>query len=359
LYVLDMPIPYVTELAIYFWGIGSDPFSLIFLSFFLSSTDNSADKLSMEEQILTLENISKTYGEFTAVKNINLTISRGSIYGFLGPNGAGKTTTIRMILDIIKPTAGKITILGESSALNVRHKLGYLPEEKGLYKKMKVHSVISYFAMLKGMTKSKAQQRASELLEKYGLKDFAQSKVELLSKGMAQKVQVLSAVAHDPELVILDEPFSGLDPVNQQVLESLISDMAAAGKTVIFSTHVMQHAERLCDQILLIAKGQKIFDGTVAKAKALIPRRIILETRDKIDSLHSLENLKEISNVAVEPGTDPTYLVQIPKDVHPQDILKHCFDNQISLSRFDYAEPSLHDVFVHLVGDEAREQKFR
>jgi len=176
---------------------------------------------------------------------------------------------------------------------------------------------------------------------------------------MGQKVQVLSAVAHDPELVILDEPFSGLDPVNQQVLESLIRDMAASGKTVIFSTHIMQHAERLCDQILLIAKGKKIFDGTVTKAKALIPRRILLETKDEIDSLQSLETLNEVSNIAVDSGTDPTYMVQIPNEVHPQDILKHCFDNQISLSRFEYSEPSLHDVFVHLVGDDAREQRFR
>jgi ABC-2 type transport system ATP-binding protein len=313
----------------------------------------------MEEQILTLENVSKTYGEFTAVSNISLSIPKGSIYGFLGPNGAGKTTTIRMILDIIRPSKGTISILGESSALNVRHDLGYLPEEKGLYKKMKVHSVISYFAMLKGMTKANAEQRATELLEKYGLIDFADAKVETLSKGMGQKVQVLSAVAHDPELVILDEPFSGLDPVNQQVLESLIRDMAESGKTVIFSTHIMQHAERLCDQILLIAKGQKIFDGTVEEAKALIPRRILLETNDNIDSLQALEILKEVSAVPTEPATDPSYLVQITQDAHAQDILKHCFDNQISLSRFEYSEPSLHDVFVHLVGDDAKEQRFR
>ena len=313
----------------------------------------------MEDHILKLENVCKTYGDFTAVKNISLAIPKGSIYGFLGPNGAGKTTTIRMILDIIKPDSGKIAILGATSALQVRNKLGYLPEEKGLYKKMKVHAVISYFAMLKGMKRDDAEKRATELLQKYGLKDYADAKVETLSKGMGQKVQVLSTVAHDPELVILDEPFSGLDPVNQQVLEQLIRDLADSGKTVIFSTHIMQHAERLCDQILLIAKGQKIFDGSVAEAKALIPRRILLETRDNIDSLGSLEILQEISKVETEPGIDPSYVLQIAQDVHPQDILKHCFDHKISLSRFEYSEPSLHDVFVHLVGDDAREQRLR
>ncbi|MBL4820582.1 MAG: ATP-binding cassette domain-containing protein [Gammaproteobacteria bacterium] len=310
-----------------------------------------------QEQVLELKNVRKNYGKFTAVKDISLTIPKGSIYGFLGPNGAGKTTTIRMILDIIKPSAGTISIMGGSSALDVRHEIGYLPEEKGLYKKMAVNAVITYFAMLKGMTKKAAQTRTDELLEKYDLNDFADALVETLSKGMAQKVQVLSTIAHNPSLVILDEPFSGLDPINQQVLETLIRDMADNGQTVIFSTHIMEHAERLCDRILLIAKGQKIFDGTVAEAKSLIPRRILLETRGSIDSLQSLENITEVSKVPVEPGLDPSYLVHIPKDTHPQDILKHCFDHNIALSRFEYAEPSLHDVFVHLVGDSAWEQR--
>jgi ABC-2 type transport system ATP-binding protein len=164
--------------------------------------------------VLRLQNVSKTYGEFTAVDDISFSIPKGSIYGFLGPNGAGKTTTIRLILEIIKPSSGSASILGHSSALDVRNQIGYLPEEKGLYKKMKVWALIQYFAMLKGMKKSEAKDWAWHLLEKYGLKDFAESKVESLSKGMGQKVQVLSAVAHEPELVILDEPFTGLDPVS-------------------------------------------------------------------------------------------------------------------------------------------------
>ena len=192
--------------------------------------------LNPADPVLNLTDVVKKYGDFTAVDNVSFTIPKGSIYGLLGPNGAGKTTTIRMILEIIKPSSGEISILGHPSALDVRNRIGYLPEEKGLYKKMKVWAIIQYFAMLKGMEKKAAKTKALQLLEKYGLRDFAESKVEALSKGMSQKVQVLSAVAHDPELVILDEPFSGLDPVNQSVLEELINDMAANGQTVIFST---------------------------------------------------------------------------------------------------------------------------
>ena len=310
----------------------------------------------MGEPVLQLSNVVKTYGDFTAVRDLNLSIPKGSIYGFLGPNGAGKTTTIRMILEIIKPSSGEITILGHPSALDVRNRIGYLPEERGLYKKMKVWAIIQYFAMLKGMEKKAAKAQALLLLEKYGLKDFAESKVEALSKGMAQKVQILSAVAHDPELIILDEPFSGLDPINQSVLEGLIRDMAGNGQTVIFSTHVMQHAERLCDRILLIAKGSKIFDGTVNEAKATIPRRVVIETTDNIDPLRNIDGVTEIVHADTKESASKEWRLQISERVNPQDILRSCFERSINLSRFEFTEPSLHDVFVHLVGESTREQ---
>ena len=313
----------------------------------------------MGEPVLQLNNVFKTYGDFTAVRDLNLSIPKGSIYGFLGPNGAGKTTTIRMILEIIKPSSGEITILGHHSALDVRNRIGYLPEERGLYKKMKVWAIIQYFAMLKGMEKKAAKAQALLLLEKYGLKDFAESKVEALSKGMAQKVQILSAVAHDPELIILDEPFSGLDPINQSVLEGLIHDMASNGQTVIFSTHVMQHAERLCDHILLIAKGSKIFDGTVNEAKATIPRRVVIETTDDIDPLRNIDGVTEIVNTDTKESANKEWQLQISERVNPQDILRSCFERGIKLSRFEFTEPSLHDVFVYLVGKSAREQEIR
>ncbi len=318
--------------------------------------------LNPADPVLILTDVVKKYGDFTAVDNVSFTIPKGSIYGLLGPNGAGKTTTIRMILEIIKPSSGEISILGHPSALDVRNRIGYLPEEKGLYKKMKVWAIIQYFAMLKGMEKKAAKTQALQLLEKYGLKDFAESKVEALSKGMSQKVQVLVAVAHDPELVILDEPFTGLDPVNQSVLEELITDMAENGQTVIFSTHVMQHAERLCDHILLIAKGRKIFDGTIAEAKATIPRRVLVETSDDINALHNIDGVNEITKVDGELSDGSVinqWQVQISEQVNPQDILRTCFEKGINLNRFEFTEPSLHDVFVHLVGTDAGEVKFR
>ncbi|MFT4862422.1 MAG: ABC-2 type transport system ATP-binding protein [Pseudohongiellaceae bacterium] len=308
----------------------------------------------MTESVLKLDNVVKTYGDFTAVDGISLEIPKGSIYGFLGPNGAGKTTTIRMILDIVKPSSGRITLLGHSCALDVRNRIGYLPEEKGLYKKMKVWAIIQYFARLKGMEKKAAKHKAFALLERYGLIEFADAKIESLSKGMGQKVQVLSAVAHDPEFVILDEPFSGLDPVNQTVLEDLITDMASNGQTVIFSTHVMQHAERLCDRILLISKGKKIFDGTVAQARATIPRRVLISSESDISPLQQLSGVQDIT--ATEHNQ---WRIDISKDVNPQHILEFCANAKIAIRGFEFSESSLHDVFVNLVGDDAKEHVFR
>src|SRR5438477_2121421 len=246
---------------------------------------------SVNGATLELHQVTKFYGGFKAVDDLSFNLAPGSICGFLGPNGAGKTTSIRMILEIIKPSSGSITVLGHSSALKVRHRIGYLPEEKGLYKKMKAWAVIAYFASLKGLERKAARKRAFELLERYGLKDFAEKPTDALSKGMGQKVQMLASIAHDPEFVILDEPFSGLDPVNQEVMEEIIRDMAKRQRTILFSTHVMQHAERLCDRILLMAEGRKIFDGTIPEAKALLPRRVQLESEDDVSPLKNLEEV--------------------------------------------------------------------
>ncbi len=311
----------------------------------------------MSDDVLELGHVTKRFGDFTAVDDVSLKIPRGAIYGFLGPNGAGKTSTIRMIVDIIKPTSGRISILGASSALDVRARIGYLPEEKGLYKKMTAAAIVAYFASLKGMARKAAKRRAYELLERYGLKDFADSKIEDLSKGMSQKVQVLSAIAHSPEFVILDEPFSGLDPVNQQVLEELVRDLAREGRTVVFSTHVMQHAERLCSRLLLISKGRKIFDGSVESAKAAIPRRVLISTSSSIDALAGFDGILEIKPVdggttgADDAGSGTrSWEIRIQEQTNPQSILEKCFESGIALRRFDHSEPSLHDAFVALVG---------
>jgi len=308
----------------------------------------------MKDHVLELENVSKRFGDFTAVNDVTLRIPRGSIYGFLGQNGAGKTTTIRMIFDIIKPTSGRVRILGASSALDVRKRIGYLPEEKGLYKAMTAAACIAYFATLKGISRKAARRDARALLARYGLEKFADTKIQALSKGMGQKVQVLCAIAHDPEFVVLDEPFSGLDPLNQQVLETLIRDLATKGSTVLFSTHVMQHAERLCDQLLLIAKGRKIFDGTVAGAKATMPRRVLISTASNIDALGGLDGVAEIKAVGDSPTNSGAkdWEIRLRGQTDAQAVLEKCFQSGIVLRRFDHTEPSLHDAFVALVGAE-------
>lgn len=308
----------------------------------------------MSAAALELNEVTKTYGAFTAVDRLSLTVPAGCVYGFLGPNGAGKTTTLRMILEIIRPTTGSITVLGSASALAVRHRLGYLPEEKGLYKKMRAWSVIAYFATLKGLSPSAAKRRAYELLERYGLKDFADARTEALSKGMGQKVQVLAAVAHDPEFVILDEPFSGLDPVNQTVMEDIITDLRTRGRTVIFSTHVMAHAERLCDRLVIIARGRKLFDGTPAEARRTLPRRVRLTTESNLEPLQDLPGV-----TGLLPLAEDSWELQLRDGVDPQSILEACFTRQIRLRSFGAEEPTLHDVFVKLVGPDATEARFR
>ena len=313
---------------------------------------------------LELKGVTKMFGDFKAVDDVSFTLPAGSICGFLGPNGAGKTTTIRMILDIFRPTSGSITVLGSSSALKVRQRIGYLPEEKGLYKKMKAWSVIAYFATLKGMDRPAAKRRAFELLERYGLKDFALKPTDALSKGMGQKVQMLASIAHDPEFVILDEPFSGLDPVNQQVMEEIIRDMANRKRTVLFSTHVMQHAERLCDRIILIAKGRKLFDGTLAGAKRTLPRGVRIETNSDVAPLRGLDGVISVLPVATPEGVaratgSSHWELQIRENVDPQAILEFCFDHGIRLHSFNQSDPTLHEVFMRLVGPEAKEAAFR
>jgi ABC-2 type transport system ATP-binding protein len=314
--------------------------------------------------VLQLRNVTKMYGDFKAVDDVSFDLQPGAICGFLGPNGAGKTTTIRMVLEIIRPTSGTITVLGHSSALEVRQRLGYLPEEKGLYKKMKAWSVIAYFASLKGLSRKEAKHRAFELLERYGLKDFAEKPTEALSKGMGQKVQLLASLAHDPEFVILDEPFSGLDPVNQQVMEDAIRDLMRRRRTILFSTHVMQHAERLCDRILLIAKGRKIFDGTVPEAKRLLPRRVRIQTQDDVAPLRTLPEVAWVRNLEAD-GAAPQlngavhWELELREHADPQTVLQACFAQRIRLQSFNQTDPTLHEVFMHLVGPEAREATFR
>ena len=301
--------------------------------------------------VLALSELTKKFGGFTAVDQLSFSVGQGEIFGFLGPNGAGKTTTLRIILGIIPPTAGSLTILGSHSAIPVRSRIGYLPEERGLYKKMKAVDAIAYFARLRGVPGREAKARAGALLERFGLGAFAKSKCEALSKGMAQKVQLLSTIAHDPDFLILDEPFSGLDPINQHTLEELILELRAKGKTIIFSTHVMQHAERLCDRFLILADGRARFDGTLAEAQNLFPPRLVIRTADDIEGLRRVPGVVAIAATKGGAGDEADYEIELARDADPQLVLKAAFEQGVRLSRFENASASLHDIFKALAGD--------
>jgi ABC-2 type transport system ATP-binding protein len=307
----------------------------------------------MGDTVLDLRGVSKSYDGRPAVSDLSFSVERGAICGFLGPNGAGKTTTLRMILDIIRPDAGEIAVFGRPPGPEARDRTGFLPEERGLYRKMTPVGVITFFARLKGMDAGAARARARALLTRYDLGEVADKKVKTLSKGMAQKVQILAAVAHDPDLVILDEPFSGLDPVNQKTLEELVLGLKARGATVLFSTHVMEHAERLCDRIVLLARGAKVFDGRVADALGRVPRRVFLETDQGVDlaarvAVRGVTLAREAAAADVPEGRQ-VWRADLSDGADAQDLLRACVDSGVALRRFEPMRAHLHDAFVHLV----------
>jgi ABC-2 type transport system ATP-binding protein len=301
---------------------------------------------------VSLLGVSKAYDDFHAVRDVSFEVPAGRITGFLGPNGAGKTSTLRMILGLLPPTAGRITVLGSGDAQAVREKIGFLPEERGLYKRMTPIDAIAFFAGLKGVPDGEGRKRAREMLEAQGLGYAARRPIKDLSKGMAQKVQLLSALAHEPELVVLDEPFSGLDPVNQQALEAMIRQIAARGATVLFSTHVMQHAERLCDKVVLMARGRKVFDGDVASARCAAPRALILEGDLTAAEVATLPGLGALTSEALPDG-GWRHIGVLPDADGGQDALKTAFARNLALRRFELKEPSLHDAFIVLTGGQA------
>lgn len=295
---------------------------------------------------LYIDKVSKSFSGKIAVEDVSFTINPGEIIGFLGPNGAGKTTTLRMALGLIKPDLGTIKTLGETPGSEATFgKIGFLPEERGLYKKQTAIDSIALMAQLNGVKRKEAYKTADMLLDKYGLSDAKKKKNKDMSKGMAQKVQLLSVMAHNPEFYILDEPFSGLDTVNQQVLEKIVKEIAKRDSTVIFSTHVMEHAERLCDRIILMAEGRKIFDGTTKEALSKAPRRIVIGTKsDKfVETLTGLTKFLEIRS-------DGAYDLILNDNAQNQDVLERCVSKKIELSRFEPIKASLHEAFVAMVG---------
>jgi len=301
----------------------------------------------MALNVLTLDDVEKRFGGFTAVDNLSFAVPEGGIFGFLGGNGAGKTTSLRMALDIIRPTQGRITVLGRSPGRENAALIGFLPEERGLYRRMGVLDTVSYFGRLKGMSASAARKASEALIDKLGLGGWANQTVDKLSKGMSQKVQLATALVNAPRLLILDEPFSGLDPVNQGVLEDLIRDTARGGATVVFSTHVMQHAERLCDRLLLLSRGRKVFEGTLVEGARVMPRRLSVTSRADPSRLPGVAAAQAVGDAG--NGWRDWELQMLPGH-DPADLLQTCTNGAFALRRFQTREPSLHDIFLHLVG---------
>ncbi|WEK58548.1 MAG: ATP-binding cassette domain-containing protein [Candidatus Brevundimonas phytovorans] len=299
---------------------------------------------------LTLDGISKRYGGFQAVSDLSFAVEKGTICGFLGPNGAGKTSTLRMILGLQPATSGRIEILDADDGRKVRDRIGFLPEERGLYKKMTPVDAIAFFGGLKGLPVAEGRKRAREMLEQMGLGDAQKKKMKELSKGMAQKVQLIASVVHRPEFVILDEPFSGLDPMNQQGLEAMIRALAADGATVLFSTHVMQHAERLCDKVVLLARGRKAFEGTVDQARATSPRFLELEGALDVTAVAGLPGVSGVEVLNEHDGAR-TLRAGLASDAGGQEALKAAFLTGLDVRRFQIKEPTLHDAFIALTGD--------
>ena len=297
---------------------------------------------------LTLDRVTKKFGSVVAVDNVSLRVLGGSICGFIGPNGAGKTTTIRMIMSIIYPDTGTIEVLGQPYSESIKDRLGYLPEEKGLYKKMKAAEIVSYFGRLKGMKSREAKAQAKELLTRYGLGDWVDKQCETLSKGMGQKVQLLGTLIHNPDLVILDEPFSGLDPVNVEVMRNVILQMKQEGKTVIFSTHVMEQAEQICDYILMINKGKIVLDGTLAEVKATGDKGILLDYDGDGSILRDLPGVRRVNDAGKQAE------LFMHDGANPQEILASLV-GKVSVRRFDLREPSLHEIFIRTVGGQSDE----
>lgn len=311
---------------------------------------------SNSEYALELSGVTKRYATHLAVDGISLKIRPGTIFGLLGPNGAGKTTTIRLSLNLMLPDEGSIKVLGlPASSPSLVNRLGYLPEERGLYRKMKVRRVLRFLARLKGITTSDADKRIDEWLERFGMRtadrDLANAAIDELSRGMQQKIQFIGTVLHDPELVVLDEPFSGLDPVNAQAIKDTVVDLRRRGKSVVFSTHLMDVAERMCDAVAIVNGGRIVLNGELRDIKAQYagPPRVSI-TFDSGSSDAAAWVLADRTLVSAVDDNVNQVEVTLAADVSTQQLLERLVAARVSIARFDRLEPSLHQVFLDRVG---------
>lgn len=324
-----------------------------------TSLGRRVKKLSNRNMSLNLISVNKSFGTKHVIENLNLSIPKGEVFGFLGPNGAGKTTTMRMILDIIRPDSGKVTWQDKVVNLKAARSFGYLPEERGLYPKMMVADQMNFFARLRGLSKAEAKKRIGYWSERFQLGELVKKKANELSKGNQQKIQFIIAILHQPDLLILDEPFSGLDPVNVELLKTAFRDLAKEGRTIIFSSHRMEHIEELCDSLCIIKTGRLIAEGSVGSIKRLTGRQIL-----RLSMVGSLDFLKDFSldlaklgpiNSKSESGLNQAVReveFDLPEGIDPQAILQGAIE-QGQVKRFEIGDPSLNEVFITLVGGNA------
>jgi ABC-2 type transport system ATP-binding protein len=302
--------------------------------------------MSETTNTLTISGVTKRFDEFTAVDNLSLRVRPGRIFGLIGPNGAGKTTTIRMIVNITAPDEGSIQLFGQQMSPELQDRIGYLPEERGLYKKMKIVEQLRFFGELKNVKGKKVDEAIDRWLERVKLTEWKTKKASELSKGMQQKIQFIAAVLHDPDLMILDEPFSGLDPVAQELLKEVVLELKAEGKTIIFSTHQMEVAERICDDICMINKSKKVLDGTLREVKSGFGRNSVALRIEGGEGV-----LADPSLVAkVERHSDEIEAL-LAEGADAQTLLQRLIASGASVSKFELVEPSLNDIFIAKVGE--------
>ena len=303
--------------------------------------------------VITLDRVSKRFSGHTAVDQLSLEVPKGGIFGLLGPNGAGKSTTIRMIMNIITPDEGRIAVLGhESASRDLSDRIGFLPEERGLYKKMKVIDQLTFLGEAKGIGRATARKKAAQWLERLGLVDWTLKKVEDLSKGMQQKVQFIGALLHEPELLILDEPFSGLDPVNSQIMKDVVVELARGGHTVLFSTHIMEQAEKMCDWIVIIARGRTVVNGALSDVKGEFGGRHVALTFTR-NRERAARVLADRSLIEKLDDYGPSAEVELAATGDADRLLRTLVQEDVGLSRFEVVEPSLQSIFIAKVGADA------
>jgi ABC-2 type transport system ATP-binding protein len=296
---------------------------------------------------LMLTGVSKSFGSFQAIKDLSMEVREGALFGFLGANGAGKTTTMRMILDILRPDSGSITWNGQDVREVPRRNWGYLPEERGLYPKMRVDEQLLFLARLNGLSKPAAEKELTEWLERFQISANRTKKIEELSKGNQQKVQFLATILHDPTILIMDEPFSGLDPVNANVLKEAFLEMHRRGKTILFSTHQLEQAEELCQEIVIINKGQSVVQGSVREVKRQHGRNV---ARLKLDNDPQASWLDTLAGVQVTKRREDYIEMHIQANLNPNVIVEAALQHGGIISRFELTEPSLTDIFIERVG---------